>query len=219
MINEITKFETIMKKLLIIICWSLTATFSYGQNRVERPIQVHANFSGLFLDIAGNGLADATVDELKVNSWAPGISLGYHLNRYIYVGYSLYSPLDMTLKESWGLTFRALDANIVLEHQTGVIHNLEARFSPFKFGLYLSLGYTNIGKVDYQMQFKQMGEEVLIGNNSYATDLDGLKLKNGYAWTRNGHPLGRLSRVYSPWHCNCFEIPQIYNFLKEPPGN
>jgi len=161
-----------MKKLLIIICWSVTATFSYAQNRVDRPVQLHANFSGLFLDIAGNGLADPTVDELKVNSWAPGFSLGYHFNRFIYVGYSFYSPLDMTLKESWGLTFRALDANIVLDHQTGAIHNLETRFSPFKFGLYASLGYTNIGKVDYQMQFTQMNEEVLIGDNSYATDLD-----------------------------------------------
>jgi hypothetical protein len=164
--------SSIMKKLFVIFCFSVFATFGYAQNRVEKPLQLHANFSGLFLDIAGNGIADETVDELNVNSWVPGFSLGYHFNRYIYVGYSFYSPLDMTLKESWGLTFNALDANIVLEHQTGAVHSLETRISPFKFGLYASLGFANIGKVDYQMQFEQKDDGVLIGNNSYATDLD-----------------------------------------------
>ncbi len=159
-------------KALIFICSLSAANISIAQNRVERPLQFQLNLSGLFLDLAGNGLADPTVDELNVNSWFPGISLGNHFNRYIYLGYSLYAPLNMTLKESWGLTHRALDANISLKHRTGMIHNLETRISPFKFGLYASLSYANVGEVDYRMQFIRKGDQVLIGNNSYDTDLD-----------------------------------------------
>jgi len=157
----------------LVFCIHIFSTkLCFAQNRVERPLQIHANFSGLLLDIAGNEIADATVDDLNVNSWTPGLSLGYHINRYFYIGYSLYAPLDLTLKESWGLTSRALDADIILEHQTGIVNNLEVQFSPFKFGIYASFGYSNIGKVVYQMNFKRKGEQVFIGENSYATDLD-----------------------------------------------
>jgi hypothetical protein len=144
----------------------------FSQNRVDRPIQIQGNLSGLFLDIAGNAITDRTVNELKVNSWMPGLSIGYHFNRFIYVGYAFYAPLDMTLKESWGLTYQALDADIVLEHQTGAIHNLETRFTPFKFGLYASIGYANVREVDYQMQLSRKTDELLIGDSSLASDLN-----------------------------------------------
>jgi hypothetical protein len=156
--------------LLLLFFGSISSAFT--QNRVERPYQVQVNFSGLFVDLAGNSLADNTVDELKINQWLPGISLGYHLNKNIYVGYSMIAPLDMTLIESWGLTGRGLDADIVLEHQPGAIHNLELRYSPFKFGLYLAANLSNIGAVDYQMTFDRKFDEIWIGNNQYATDLD-----------------------------------------------
>lgn len=161
-----------MKKFILIACWLLTTSLCMAQQRTERPLQVQVNFSGLFIKLAGNALADPTVDDLSVNAWKPGFSVGYHFNRYIYVGYSLYAPLDMTLKESWGLTGTVLDANIILAHQTGAIHNLEARISPFKFGLFASVGYSNLRETKYQMQMTRINETLLIGNNSYPTDLE-----------------------------------------------
>lgn len=160
-----------MKKtvLLIMILCSIPGI---AQHRVDHPFQIQVNLSGLFVDLAANSLADNTVDDLNVNSWYPGLSLGYHINRFLYVGYSFYAPLDLTLKESWGLTARALDAAIVLDHQTGPIHNLEARFSPFRFGLYASMAISHIGKVDYQMEVDRKAEEIFVGNNAYATDLN-----------------------------------------------
>ncbi|MDW3192972.1 MAG: hypothetical protein R8G66_11430 [Cytophagales bacterium] len=160
-----------MKKILMLI-FIICIHSGVAQHRVERPLQLQVNLSGLFVDLAANSLADNTVDDLNVNSWYPGLSLGYHFNRYLFVGYSFYAPLDLTLKESWGLTLRALDADIVLEHQTGPIHQIETRFSPFKVGLYASLAYANVGKVDYQMDLDRKGDELLIGNNAYSTDLN-----------------------------------------------
>ena len=52
------------------------------------------------------------------------------------------------------------------------MHSIETRISPFKFGLYVSLAYINIGKVDYAMEFRRKSDMMLIGDNSYETDLD-----------------------------------------------
>ena len=38
------------------------------QNSVVQPIQLQANFSGAFIKLAANGIADPSVDEVKVNS-------------------------------------------------------------------------------------------------------------------------------------------------------
>ena len=144
---------------------------THAQDRVDRPIQLQANFFGAFLSVAGNTLADSTVDELEVNKWRPGFTIGYHLNRYVYLGYSLYPSLSLTLKEEWGFA-DVRDGNIVLDHETGAIHSVESRISPFKFGLYLSLAYMHARKTEYFMEFRRQSEAMLIGDNSYKTDLD-----------------------------------------------
>jgi len=160
----------IVRCLFLLIV--LIPTFIFGQARVERPWQVHANFSGAFLKIAASGIADETVDDIKVDKWLPGFSVGYHFNRYLYVGYTFFSPLELTLKESWALSPGPLDGDIVLKHEPGAMHSLDVRFSPFKFGLHVSAAIANIGAVDYDMTFRRKSSLMRIGANSYATDLD-----------------------------------------------
>ena len=160
-----------MKKITLL-SFLLVVNFLSAQRRVDRPVQIQVNMSGLFVDVMANTLADNTVDDLEVNSWLPGVSVGYHVNRYLYFGYSIYSPLDLTLKESWGLNPTVQDANIILDHQTGIVQNLEARISPFRFGFYASVGIANVPHIKYQMDFNRKESEVLIGSSAYQTDLD-----------------------------------------------
>ena len=174
--------------LLAFLTLSFIAVPLQGQNRLERPLQVQVNISGGFLDIAGNALTDPTVDELKVNKWKIGFSVGYHLNRQFFVGYSLYPSLDMTLTEAWGFTSHGKDGNITVDHTTGPIHSLEGRLSPFKFGLYFSGSILNIGEVDYEMDFRRMNSGVMLGDNSYDSDL--LVHWNSKQVTRIGLGLG-----------------------------
>ncbi len=157
---------------LSILINSLLVSNLFAQSRVDRPIQLQVNFSGAFIKFAANGLADPSVDDVKVNSWKQGISIGYHLNRYLYLGYSITPSLDLTLKEKWGFTGLGQDGNIVLDHQTGTIYNLETRITPFKIGLYASAAYANLGKTNYSMKFRRLFETMNIGDDSYATDLD-----------------------------------------------
>ena len=143
-----------------------------AQNRVDRPIQLQVNFSGAFIKVAANRIADPSVDDVKVNSRKPGISIGYHINRYLYLGYSISPSLDLTLSEKWGFTGFGQDGNIVLDHQTGTIYILETRFTPFNIGFYLSAAYAHLGKTNYSMKFRRLFETMKIGDNFYATDLD-----------------------------------------------
>ena len=64
--------------------------------------------AGWVLDHTINSLADETVDHVAVNSWRPGISVGYHYNRYLYFG-------NLTLEERWGFSSADSDGIIILE--------------------------------------------------------------------------------------------------------
>ena len=134
-----------MYKFLLFLILFVSINSIQAQNRLKRPIQLQGNFSGALLSVTANSLADETVDDVKVNKWRPGIDIGYHVNRFVYLGYSFSSSLNLTLKEEWGFTNAAQDGNIVLDHKTGLMHSIETRISPFKFGLYVSLAYmTNL---------------------------------------------------------------------------
>lgn len=163
----VTKFIKFSITVLILL-----PNILIGQNRYEKPIQLQINFSGAFLSVAANGIADPTVDDIKVNSWKPGISFGYHIRPYIYVGYAFYPSLDLTLKEEWGFTPFAQDGNIVLDHKTGKIQNIEFRYSPFTNGFYISAAWILIDKTDYSMQFRRKADSMFIGDNEYQVDLD-----------------------------------------------
>ncbi len=158
-----------LKSILLTI--AVVTNLAIGQSRISRPIQIQANFAGALLSVAGNAIADETVDDLAVNKWLPGLSVCYHLNNRLYLGYSLYPSLDMTLKEDWG--FHAYgDGTISLDHKTGIMHSLAARYSPFNLGLYFSVALTDIGAVDYSMKFRRKSDTMRIGLNDYATDVD-----------------------------------------------
>jgi hypothetical protein len=146
---------------------------SSAQQRVEKPFQIQLNFSGAFLRAFGEGLSDSEVTSFKVKDWAiPGFSLGYHLNRYLYVGYAFQPTRDLTLKEPWGLTQQFNDGNIAVNYGSGTFHNIDLRLSPFKAGLYVAVSLIHVPSVDYLMDFVRTGSVVRIGLNDYNTDLE-----------------------------------------------
>ncbi len=160
-----------MIRIIALLGLFAFAHASPAQTRLRRPIQVQVNLTGGFLSVAGNLIADETVDDLAVDKWRPGLSVGYHINRYVFVGYSFNPSLDLTLRESWGFG-NLLDGDIVLPHKTGTVNAIETRLTPFRFGLYLSAGIVRAGSTDYRMQFRRKGSSMQIGENEYNTDLD-----------------------------------------------
>ena len=162
-----------MRKLTILFL-GLTVCFSTNaQNRVDKPIQFHVNGSGVFLKTLGNTLADSEVDELIVKDWKlPGISVGYHLNKKWYIGYAFQPNRNLILKEPWTFGESENDGNITVDHNTGTFHSLEGRYFPFKFDLYGAVFLTHISKAKYKMDFDRMNVDMVIGQNSYPTDLN-----------------------------------------------
>lgn len=162
-----------MQHILNLIL-SLLITFSiYGQHRVDKPFQIQLNGSGIFLKAFGNSLADSEIDELSINKWTvPGISIGYHLNKRLYLGYSFQPNRNLILKEPWTFGDGENDGMINLNHNTGAFHSIESRYFPFKFDLYSSFFLTHISKADYNMTFTRTSEEMTIGTNSYQTDIN-----------------------------------------------
>jgi len=154
--------------ILLVIGLSLNA-----QNRVEKPIQIHLNWGGVFLKAFANSLADSEVQNLEVKNWGiPGISLGYQLNKRLYIGYSFQPNRNLILSEEWSFTGNVLkDGFITLDHNTGTFHNIESRYFPFKFGLYGSLFLNYTSKAKYEMDFIRLGNTIQIGANSYSTDI------------------------------------------------
>jgi len=62
---------------LYILMYLMSVSNAFAQNSVDHPIQLQVNFSGAFIKVAVNGIADPSVDDVKVNSWKPGISISH----------------------------------------------------------------------------------------------------------------------------------------------
>lgn len=177
-----------MRKLIFLgvlfIVFSLSSLIA--QNRVDRPWQIQINLSGTFLKAFGETLSDPEVENWEISNWViPGISVGYHLNRYLYFGYAFQPDRDFVLSEKW------INGFIDVYHGQGAYHDFEARVSPFKWGLYMAIQFANTTSVDYRMDFQRIGEPLFLGNNFYDTNLEvtwktrstnSLGLGLGYQW-------------------------------------
>jgi len=160
------------KTLLIIPILAITLSVK-AQHRVDRPIQIQLNGSGIFLKSLANVLADSEVDNLEVNKWGiPGISFGYHLNKRFYFGYAFHPNRNFVLSEQWTFGEDDKDGNIIVDHNSGSFHSLEGRYFPFKFDLYGSLFLTHTTKGNYNMDFNRISNTMVIGENLYATDIN-----------------------------------------------
>ena len=160
----------LFKTIFLIVLVGSICFHSLAQ-RTERPIQIQLNFSGVFLNTFSNSLANKEVDDLAVGQWGiPGLSVGYHLNRKIYLGYNFSPNRTLVLRESWSFTGGDLDGNIVVDHNTGSSHSIEGRFSPFRFGLYLSASLIHVSKAQYTQYFTRKGPTAEMGGGTYATD-------------------------------------------------
>jgi|GEM_PF-1995585 len=161
-----------MKKLTVLFFTIFCTSIVIAQNRVDHPLQVQGNLSGAFLAAFGKTISNPEIESFKVSNWVlPGISAGYHINRWLYAGMSLTPNRSIEMKEPWGFSSQ-LDGNITVNYETGTVLSLDARFSPFKNGLYLSASYMHISEAQYHMYFERKNESVLIGENYYNTDLN-----------------------------------------------
>jgi len=161
------RFSTIFSVIIFCLATNLSA-----QNRLEKPIQIHLNGSGLFLKGFGNALADNEIDQLTIKKWGiPGISIGKHLSKRIYVGYSFQPNRNIILEEPWTFGENDNDGNINVNHNTGNFHSLEGRYFPFNFDFYGSLFFTHVSKAKYSMNFDRIGNDLVMGENSYETDV------------------------------------------------
>ena len=163
-----------MNRILLIACLIFLSVWSLqGQNRVERPLQIQLNASGVFLKTFGNAIADEEVDDLEVNKWLlPGLSIGYHLNKRFYLGYAFQPNRQLTLREQWSFAPVPNDGNIAVYHNTGASHALEGRYFPFGIDLYASLSFIHVNQAAYQMDFDRIGNTLRLGQNDYVTDLE-----------------------------------------------
>lgn len=153
--------------LVILISWEVSA-----QNRVERPLQIHLNGNGIFLKAFGNQLSDSEINHLDIKKWSlPGLSIGYHINNKWYLGYAYHPNRNLILKEPWSFSNGDNDGNIDLDHNTGSFHTIESRYFPFDFDLYGAAFLTYTTKANYGMKFTSVGDEMIIGENSYSTNI------------------------------------------------
>ncbi len=188
---------------------------------MERPIQVQLNFSGAFLKSFGNSLSNSEVDHLEVTKWAlPGISAGYHYKKLLYFGYSFTPSRGLVLDEEWGFG-KEKDGYISVDHESGNLHNLELRVSPFEIGFYGQAFFNFIPKVGYKMDFQRLSETVLIGENEYQTDLvatwnfktvNSLGVGFGYNWVHHSGVSVNLGLAFpiikSPFYENIIITPK-----------
>jgi len=161
-----------MKKIVFMFFFGAVLTHNLiSQNRIDRPLQVQLNFSGAFLATFGKNMSDSEIQQFTVTNWGlPGISVGYHFNRMVYAGLSFTPSNDITMVEPWGF-HRQKDGVITVNYATGTFYTLDFRFSPFRNGLYLAGSFNHIPEVRYDMYFKREAESVIMGNNSYPSDL------------------------------------------------
>jgi len=159
--------------LIIVLCIATNSFFAKAQNRVDKPIQIQLNGSGIFLKTFGNILADREIDELSIKKWGiPGLSIGYHFNKRLYLGYSFQPNRNLILKEPWTFGENENDGNIIVDHNTGSFHSIEGRYFPFQFDLYGSLFLTHVSKASYNMDFNRIGNSMVMGSNSYETNIE-----------------------------------------------
>jgi len=162
---------------------------------------------------------------LEVTDWAlPGISVGYHFKKLLYLGYSYTPSRGMVLEEEWGFS-NENDGYIIVKYETGKLHNIELRVSPFEMGFYAQVFYNHIPKVKYTMNYQLKSKTVLIGENEYDTDLwvtwnfkavNALGIGFGYNWIlKNGISINlglALPIIKDPYYENIEIIS-----TKEPP--
>ena len=163
-----------MKKALSTTLFLFILFSAFAQNRVEKPIQIQTNWSGVFLKAFGNALADPEIQSLEIENWGiPGVSIGYHLNKRFYVGYSFQPNRSLTLVEEWTFSDKEInDAMITVEHKTGTFHDLNFRYTPFKFGAYLSGNIFHTTKGDYDMEALPLENSVQFGRASNFSQVD-----------------------------------------------
>ena len=161
-----------MKRVFLILLLGSMSLFATAQ-RTESPFQFQLNMQGAFMKTFGQALSNQEIESFEVENWAfPGIMAGYHLNHRWYIGYNYQPSRDQSIVEPWGLSEQRQDAHIMVNYETGHVHSLDLRFSPFKNGFYLQSSFMHISEAQYHMDASRLSDELQIGNNLYATDME-----------------------------------------------
>ncbi|NNC86417.1 MAG: hypothetical protein HKN75_10075 [Bacteroidia bacterium] len=163
-----------MLKLLVsfIVCLFYLSS-AQAQLKVDRPYQFQANFSSVLMQMMGKTFYSSDVEELNVEDWStPGVSIGYHLNKRVYIGYSYHPNRNLVLSREWRFNGNENDGMIEVDHHTGQFHTLELRWSPYRNGFYASIFATHITKANYTLDFIRLDSTMQLGSNDYASDVE-----------------------------------------------
>ena len=141
-----------MKRIFTIIAFLLISGSLHGSSRIENPI-----------------FTQLSVGEIPGQAWAPGISLGYHIDESWALTFTRHEAYEISRHdESWNAQQGGEGINASVE-QVGARQAVEIRYSPSLWGVYFSIGYIDNGSdqevIDYDRRFRT------IGSSKYDTDM------------------------------------------------
>ncbi len=141
-----------------------------AQERTAGAVLLQVDVAGLFIRLAGNALADASVDRLTVRRWRPGLTVAYQWRQQVQVAVYVKPGLHLLLEERYGFG-DVKDGRAAVDHVTGAIMGAEARFFVRSTGFYGGLGLHHARPTRYDLVFRRDGATMRAGTRDYPTDL------------------------------------------------
>jgi hypothetical protein len=153
--------------------------------------QTHYNQSGWELSIS--------LGELPHQTFKPGVSTGYHWNRFLYTGLIFQTPNVISRDgDSFNASSIGLDGIVSSWETVGYRALAEIRITPILYGPYLSAGVVTNRTDTEHILFDQRTRT--IGSSSYTTDVEIIQKRNpgvvpavGIGWSvllKNGITIG-----------------------------
>lgn len=144
----------IFRVFIVFLTTIMFAHQVHAASRTKFPIQIQLNLG-----------------ELPHNAFARGINVGYHFSEWLYFGYILQTPFDIG-GDDHSINAQAPGFNgfVRSEGELGIRQALIAKISPFKFGVFFSLGVLATDLDKERLFFDRRVRT--IGNNTYDTAVE-----------------------------------------------
>lgn len=146
----------------LLTCYGLVASSAYAQEGRGHAIE----------DLTGRWTISVGFGEIPFlsGSFKPSVSLGYHINNYLFLGYTVQLR---DVLERGTASFNALDTGLGgvqrTREETGVRSLLAVRMRPHRNSPFISLGLLFNGSDREVMHFD--GRKRVIGDHTYQGDL------------------------------------------------
>lgn len=136
---------------MVVAAGILVVSPAASQNRVARPLQVHLDFGTALSGVRSRLTSTGGYDELRLGRWLPGISVGFHFSRYVFVGLS-HRP-STRLRRRQSMTLANTESPVAdLYHGDGPIQSVHVRVSPLRPGIFVMGGIVFEGSTSYSLR-------------------------------------------------------------------